>query len=59
MAALNQKRLRATDLQHPSARSDPCYAPDIDIGDPKTGKPGNPGGDGMLIWVGIAASMTY
>ena len=32
---------------------------DIDIGDPITGKPGNPGGDGMLIWVGLAAPMTY
>lgn len=32
---------------------------DIDVGDPKTKKPGNPGGDGMLIWVGLAAPMTY
>ena len=31
----------------------------IDIGNPKIGKPGNPGGDGMLIWVGVAAPMTY
>lgn len=32
---------------------------DIDVGNPVTGKPGNPGGDGMLIWVGIAKPMTY
>jgi hypothetical protein len=27
---------------------------DNDVGNPVTGKPGNPGGDGMLIWVGLA-----
>lgn len=27
---------------------------DIDIGDPLTNTAGNPGGDGMLIWVGLA-----
>lgn len=25
------------------------------FGDPFTGSPSNPGGDGMLIWVGVAA----
>ena len=32
---------------------------DIDIGNPATGKPGNPGGDGMLIWVGLAKPVKY
>jgi len=27
---------------------------DIDIGDPNAGIKGNPGGDGVLIWVGLA-----
>jgi hypothetical protein len=32
---------------------------DIDLGDPKKDIDGNPGGDGILIWVGVAKPVTY
>jgi sugar lactone lactonase YvrE len=31
----------------------------VDTGDPKSGTEGNPGGDGILIWIGVAKPVTY
>jgi len=32
---------------------------DVDLGDPNKDIDGNPGGDGILIWVGVAKPVTY
>ena len=32
---------------------------DVDFGDPNRDIDGNPGGDGILIWVGLAKPVAY